>query len=253
MKVCNIASGSRGNMTYLETNNGKFLIDAGVSIIHAHACLDINLEDIDGIFITHEHDDHVKFLDTVAKKTKAVIYIAKESYNNLRKEVKDRLVGCKIAYIEGESVYKIKDISLYTFNMSHDAASTFGFIIDDGKSKFGYFTDTGIFPTRYKQYLTGLDILMIEANHNIEMLQNSNRPYYLINRILSPNGHMSNQACYELLHEVLDDTNKYVLLSHISRDCNSYECLNDEIISRLDGKYQLIVTNQYEPTIVIEV
>lgn len=254
MKICNLASGSKGNMTYLETKEGKFLIDAGISIKCAKERKpEIDFSSIDGLFITHEHSDHIGYLDTVAKKTKAVIYISRLSYNALKKEQREKLAGLKLAFIEGESLYEIKDLKVYTFNMSHDAASTFGFIFEDATCKFGYFTDTGFFPIRYKSYLKDLDIFMIEANHNIEMLQNSDRTYYVINRILSSTGHMSNQACYELLSDVMNEKNRYVLLSHISQDCNSIDMLREEIINKLEGKNRIALTNQFDATPIYEI
>lgn len=256
MKVCVLGSGSRGNMTYIETNNGKYLIDAGISI--KSACErnpSIKYNEITDLFITHEHGDHVKYIDTVLKKTNSRLYISKKSFDALDKVLLDKLVGKKIGFIEGNSRYKINDdIYLYTIPLMHDCAEIFGFIIEEistGK-RIGYFTDTGIFPSKYKELIKTLDALIIEANHNIELLQNSDRGYALIYRILSPNGHMSNQACYELLSDALTNRTKVVILGHVSLECNSKECLENEIINKLDG-YNIIIANQYEATDMIEV
>ena len=253
MKVCVIASGSEGNMTYVETKEGKFLIDAGISVNDATLrTSEVDFSHIDGIFVTHSHWDHTNYLDTVAKKTNAVVYLSEECFGELKPKVKKGLINQPISYIQGESVYHIKDIDLYTLNLSHDTKTTFGFIIDDGSKRFGYFTDTGIFPSRYKSLLSSINFLMIEANHNVSMLQNSNRPYFLIQRILSSKGHLSNQACFELLSEVLTDKNEYIILSHKSKDCNSDEMIEEEIISRLETNAKIMIAKRDEALPLIE-
>lgn len=254
MKVCVIGSGSTGNMTYVETKEGKFLIDAGISLNDAILRTDdIDFSSIDGIFVTHSHWDHINYLDTVAKKTNAIVYLSHECFDDLKPKIRKGLINHPLSFIEGESIYHIKDIDLYTLNLSHDTKTTFGFIIDDGSKRFGYFTDTGIFPTRYKSLLSSINFLMIEANHNISMLQNSGRPYFLIQRILSSKGHMSNQACFEVLSEVLSDKNEYVILSHISKDCNSTEMIEEEITSRLNTSAKILLAKRDEalPMIVL--
>lgn len=254
MKVCVIASGSKGNMTYVESKNTRILIDAGISISNAQERKpEIDFKTITDVLVTHEHIDHIQFLDTVIKKTNANLYISKKSFVKLKDKVKDNLVGRKIGFIDNECKYRIGDVEVLTLSLLHDTENTLGFIIVDGESKFGYFTDTGIFPTRYKNLLSDLNCFVIEANHNIEMLQNSNRDYFLINRILSPQGHMSNKACYELLNEVLTDKNKCIILSHVSEDCNSNECLETDIINKLtDYKGEIIIAEQNNATKIIE-
>ncbi len=258
MKVCVIASGSKGNMTYVSAGNTNILIDAGISLLNASKRVkDIDLSTITDILITHEHSDHIGFLDTVLKKTNANLYINKNSFKALRVDIKDHLVGRKIAFIEGDSCYRIGDVEVCTLNLLHDTANIFGFIIMHEGRKFGYFTDTGIFPSRYKHLLSSLDCFVIEANHNVEMLINSDRDIRLINRILSTSGHLSNQVCFELLRETLSDQNKYIILGHVSEDCNSLNCLNEEIITKIyklnNFKGEIIVASQNEATKIIEI
>lgn len=254
MKVCVISSGSKGNMTYVSAGNTNILIDAGISLVNASKrAPEIELNKVTDILVTHEHIDHVAFLDTVLKKTNANLYIEKKSFKALKPEIKDRLVGRRIAFIEGESCYRIGDVEVCTLNLLHDTANIFGYIIMHQGKKFGYFTDTGIFPSRYKSLLTDLDCFVIEANHNIEMLVNSGRDPRLINRILSTSGHLSNQVCYEVLSETLNNKVKYVILGHISEDCNCLKCINEDIITKLGGyEGEIIIASQIEATKIIE-
>mgnify|MGYP003289305695 CR=1 FL=1 len=254
MKVCVISSGSKGNMTYVSAGSTNILIDAGISLLNAIKRVpDIDFSCITDILVTHEHGDHIGFLDTVLKKTNANLFISKKSFIALKPEIKDRLIGRRIAFIEGDSCYKIGDVEVCTLNLLHDTANNFGYIIMHNGKKFGYFTDTGIFPSRYKYLLKELDCFVIEANHNVEMLINSDRDPRLINRILSTSGHLSNQVCFEVLNETLTNKVKYVILGHISEDCNSLHCLNEEIINKLNNyQGEIIVSSQNEATKIIE-
>lgn len=254
MKVCVIASGSKGNMTYVSCGNNNILIDAGISLLNASKrALDIDFSKITDVLVTHEHGDHIAFLDTVLKKTNANLYISKKSFKALKPEMRDRLIGRRIAFIEGDSCYRIGDVEVCTLTLLHDTVNNFGFIIMHQGKKFGYFTDTGIFPSRYKHLLTDLDCYVLEANHNVEMLINSDRDPRLINRILSTSGHLSNQVCFDILNETLTDRVKYIILGHISEDCNSLHCLNEDIINKLyNYKGEIIVASQNEATKIIE-
>lgn len=250
MKFCVLGSGSSGNMTYVEAGNTKLLIDCGISLSDAiKRAPHLDIKNITAIFVTHEHSDHVKFLATAAKKTKATIYIHKKSFEAIKPEIRDALVGTKIAFIEGDSCYKIGGVDICTCTLLHDSANNFGYIIRYQNKQIGIFTDTGIFPARYKHLLSELDAFVIEANHDIELLQNSTRPYYVINRTLSSTGHISNKACFDLLKEVLTDRVKYVILGHISKDCNDISCIKEDIINKFkDVNTKFIIASRDEAT-----
>ena len=254
MKICVLASGSKGNMTYIEAGNTRLLIDAGITLTNAkrrNSTLDLG--NVTDILITHEHGDHVGSLDTVYKKTNANIFMSKKSFNGLRPNFRDKFVGVKVGFLEPESRYKIGDVMVTTFKLSHDCSEVLGYIVSYKDKKVGYFTDTGIFPDRYLKYLNDLDVLIFEANHNVEKLLNSNRELHLIQRILSTEGHISNNKCFEILSKTLTEKNKYVILAHVSEDCNSEQCLYEDIINKLynyNGK--IIIASQHEASEVID-
>ncbi len=254
MKVCVLSSGSKGNMTYIEAGKTKLLIDAGISLTSAIKRSGINeLKEATDIIITHEHGDHIGFLDTIYKKTKANIYMSKKSYLGLKSFVKDNLLGVQLGFIEPEGKYKIGDVYVYTFKLNHDCMEVLGYIVCYEGKMVGYFTDTGIMPEKYKKYLSKLDMLIIEANHNIEMLINSDRDYTLKNRILSSQGHLSNDTCYEILKEVLQKENKLktIVLAHVSEDCNSDSCIYNDVISKLHFEGKILIARQREALEVI--
>jgi len=254
MKFCVLASGSKGNMTYIEAGNTRLLIDCGISIRNAIKKTDIDFSLVTDILITHEHGDHIKFLDTVLKFTNANLYISKKSFNNLKEDLVKKISQYKVRFIEAESKYKIGDFEVLTLALSHDASNIFGFVLIHDNKKIGYMTDTGIFPVRYKSLISELDALIIEANHNVEMLVNSDRDMFLINRILSIKGHLSNKACYDLLKETICDYNKYVILAHVSEDCNCDDCLYEEIINKIKSKFkgEILIARQNEALKLIE-
>lgn len=234
MKFCTISSGSKGNMVYIETETTKVILDVGISFREANIRIqekDINFEDIDAIIISHEHSDHVRFLGTFLKKTKAVLYINELSFNNLSYTVKSTLDNIKVKFIEENKIYKIKDLEILTLKLSHDSANIFGFIFIEGNKRLAYITDTGFLPLQYINILKDIDALIIECNHDITMLMESNRSLDLKHRILSPKGHMSNHICLQILLSILNERHKIVMLAHLSEDCNSIELVESDVIN----------------------
>jgi phosphoribosyl 1,2-cyclic phosphodiesterase len=256
MKFCVLASGSKGNMTYIESSESKILIDAGISYKDAISRTDIDLSNMDAIVITHEHSDHVNFLITVAKKTNACVYIQRDSFDVFAKRNKEKVIGLKVKFLEPNMKYMIKDLHFLTLRLSHDSTSCLGFIFSNGEGSIGYVTDTGFLPIPYIELLKRVDALIIEANHDIEMLHNSKRPWMLKERILSVKGHMSNYICGQVLNSVLETKKlKTIVLAHLSEECNTEELAIDTILKAIDGDYlpKLLVARQGEATGLIEV
>lgn len=236
MKFCTIASGSKGNMTYIETNQTKVIIDAGISLSDATNRTneyDLDLTNVEGVIITHEHSDHVKFLPTILKKTKATLYINKLSFDNIDRNIKEKLVNINVKFLEANKRYKIKDLDFLTLKLSHDSANIFGYVFMNEEKRLAYITDTGFFPIHYVDIIKNVDALIIESNHDVSMLLESNRPWILKERILSPHGHMSNYICQQLLVNILNERHKIVILAHISQECNSLDIIESEIIQEV--------------------
>lgn len=256
MKFCVLASGSKGNMTYIESASTKILIDAGISYKEATLRSNIDFTNLDAILITHEHSDHIYGLITMAKKTGALIYVHEDTYNVLKIRLKEKLVGLKISIIEANKKYQIKDIRFLTLRLSHDSACCLGFIFVDDKNSLGYITDTGFLPIPYIDLLKKVDALVIEANHDVEMLHNSDRPWLLKERILSIEGHMSNYISGQVIKTVLTARKlKMLVLAHLSEECNTEELAIDTILNAISGDYlpKILVARQYEATPILEV
>lgn len=258
MKITILGSGSKGNSTYVETNETKILIDAGFSYLETRNRLlskKIELKRLDAIFITHEHIDHIGGLARVALLTDAKIYIHESSYYNMPEKIRIKIDPRKVYFIENLNKYQINDLTIVPLKMSHDAANCFGFLLKDQKSSYAHMTDTGIIKEEYFAILKKINTILIESNHDLTLLENSNRPYYLIKRIASDKGHLSNVKCAMYLEKITSNKTKRIILGHLSEECNEPTLAADEIKKVFLEKqpFELLVANQYIPLDTIEI
>ncbi len=256
MKFQVIASGSKGNLTYIETDEAKVLIDAGISLRDVLSRTKLNFDHLDAIFVTHEHVDHVRYIENIARKTNAIIFVNELSFKQVFIKYIKNLEGLKIKYIKPNEQIAYKDIKILPLNLQHDTECCYGYIfVSKGKS-IAYCTDTGFIPTPYIDILKKVNVLIIESNHDVEMLMNSERPWQLKNRILSINGHMSNKICGDILNKILpNDVLKYIILAHLSEECNTEEVATDTILSCIETNDipMIYVAKQKEALPLLEV
>ncbi|MDD4000858.1 MAG: MBL fold metallo-hydrolase [Bacilli bacterium] len=251
MEFCVIGSGSSGNMTYIKAGSTKVLVDAGISLPEAKRRTlnhEFELDDITAVLITHEHGDHVRFLSTVLKRTQATLFINRLSFDALPEDVKVRLLDFRIKFIEENKKYQIGNLEFLTLKLSHDSANIFGFVLISQNKRIAYISDTGFFPIHYVDILKQVDAIIIEANHDITMLMESERSWYLKERILSPLGHMSNHICYQILEAVINGRQRVIVLAHISQECNHPDIIENEIIRVLKKTYEgeIVMASQFE-------
>lgn len=256
MKVCVLASGSKGNCTYIENDNYKIIIDCGITYRNAFLkaeSVGIDLSKIDAIFITHEHGDHARYLYQFYYRTKAKIYIGKPTLKKLLKTNLSLKKVPEILILDPDFTYKICDFDIIPIELVHDVFCL-GFFIKDNDKSLLYATDTGFFPERYLELLQLANLLIIEANHDIEMLRDSERPSFLINRVLSESGHMSNLSCYHLLSRNINGNSQHIVLAHVSDDCNSEDIIKTDIINKLyhelDYKGEIHIARQLSPLVI---
>lgn len=225
MKVCVLASGSKGNSTYIEANNHKILIDVGITCKDLESRLNeigVNINDIDTLLITHSHSDHVKGLPVFYKKVKPTIYMSDKTYKD---------INMAIDYISIKDEFMIDDIDIMTITMSHDV-DCHGYIIEyDGKS-IVYITDTGYVNEKYFQILKDRTIYIFESNHDIDMNMHSKKPKIYRERVVGDYGHLSNNQASYYLSKLVGNNTKYIILAHLSEDDNKEELA----LSMLDEK-----------------
>jgi phosphoribosyl 1,2-cyclic phosphodiesterase len=215
MRLCLLASGSKGNCLFLESDSCRLLIDAGLSGREAVARLSsigVAAETLDGILITHEHGDHVRGVGALARRLKIPVLVATRTLQAAR-----HVIG-KVDLVEFDpgSPFTFKGLSIDPFPITHDACDPVGFRIEGGKGCIGFATDLGIATRLSQQKLRGCRALVLEFNHDEEMLQNGPYPWHLKQRIRSSHGHLSNSQGASLLEELLHPGLEGVFLSHLS-------------------------------------
>lgn len=233
MRLVSIASGSSGNCIYVGSDQTHILVDAGISNKRIEQGLnEIGLKgtEIDGIVITHEHSDHTKGLGVLARRYGVPIYGTKETLEEIREmkqlgEFSSELLKPILPDVD----FMIGDLTVKPFSINHDAANPVAYRIRHDRRSVAVATDMGHFNQYIIDHLQGLDALLLEANHDVNMLQTGPYPYYLKRRILSDHGHLSNENCGRLINCLLHDNLKKILLGHLSKE-NNYEELAYETV-----------------------
>lgn len=225
MRVCNFSSGSDGNSTYIETENTKILIDCGISCAQAVKNLNelgVNPYDIDAIFVTHEHYDHISGIDTFSSKYNTKVYAHSNCWSKLEDKLKKVTKINRHYFFDGR--IDLKDISINNCNLSHDASHTLAYKVSDGKNQVSIITDLGIVTEEVIALAKGCPLVYIEANHDVETLQkNQNYSYYLKARILSQHGHLSNLQSAKAIEQFAINGTRQFVLSHLSKENNTPE------------------------------
>ena len=256
MKFSVLASGSGGNACYVETENARVLIDAGLS------CREIErrLEDIgvvpsslDGLIITHEHTDHIRGAGPLARRFDLPLYITRNTYE----------IGCIVlgnlprpVIIQTGQPITINDLCVESFTKCHDAVDPIGLVLFCNGVKIGLATDLGRSTRLVEYYLKGCQALIIEFNHDPEMLAEGPYPLYIKKRIKGGDGHLSNQQAGDLLKAVADDNLRQVVLAHLSEVNNNPSKAYKEAANSLErrgiGGASIWIGQQNEPGPMIE-
>ncbi len=255
MKISLLASGSKGNSIYVESGDTRLLVDAGCSgreICLRLSCIGVDPATLDAILVSHEHGDHVSGVGTLARRLKIPVLISYPTLSASRK------LFSKTSLMEFESGYSFtfRDLHIDPFPITHDASDPVGFVLESSEGRVGVATDLGIATRLVKEKLKGCRALVIETNHDEEMLLNGPYPWHLKQRIRSRHGHLSNSESVELLGEILHEGLEGLFLAHLSEVNNDPE-LPFTVVSRLLGGQnccdpRLIVGNQYHPTQLLE-
>ena len=237
MRMMSIASGSSGNCIYIGTDNTHILVDAGISkkrILEGLSRLDLTLSDIDAVLITHEHDDHIKGVGVLERHSVTPLYGTKGTLSHIfgAKHLGNLPEGISHSVVPGVE-FCIKDLRISPVSTSHDAVDPVAYTFSDGKVKSGVITDLGMYDEDIINHFYNLNALLIESNHDINMLMTGPYPYMLKQRILGDNGHLSNESCGRLLNEIIGSETENILLGHLSKDNNfpelAYETVRMEI------------------------
>lgn len=222
-----MASGSKGNATYIEHNNVKILIDVGISfkrIKDAMSSHGFDIFSVTHVFITHEHVDHIKGIETLYKNIKAPIYITEGTAKSMNMS-SNPLYKDHLQLIEPLEPFFLEDMEIIPFPLSHDARDPIGFIIKADDKKISFITDTGYIREGLIPLLSNADLYYMEANHDPYLLKNSPRPYHTIRRILTEKGHLSNEDSAYYFSQMMGDQTKKIIMAHISEECNTVDII----------------------------
>lgn len=251
MKICVLASGSKGNSSYIETNQTKSLVDIGMSagyIAKSLKNIGVNPSDIQRIFITHTHTDHIAGLKVFLKKYHPTVYLTEKMEKELGFDIDD-----KVYIDEGVS---IADLDVGVVKTSHDAADSNGYIFSSLNKSIVYITDTGYIHVKNFDKLKNKSVYVFESNHDIRMLKEGKYPYYLQQRILSDKGHLSNKDSAYYLSEFVGDNTEKIILIHLSEENNKPEVALKTLLDTLEKKNIRIpdieIAMQKESTELIE-
>ena len=224
MRLCSIASGSSGNCIYVGSDSTHLLVDTGISkkrIEEGLAELEIKGDELDGILITHEHSDHIQGLGVFCRKYEVPIYATKGTIAGI--------CACKtlgnmpdglFREIVSDKVFNIGDLTVKPFSISHDANEPTGFRIEGEDKAVAVATDLGLYNDYIVENLKDLDAVVLEANHDVHMVEVGPYPYPLKRRVLGEFGHLSNESSGRLLCEILHDKMKHIILGHLSKENN---------------------------------
>ncbi|MCU6763482.1 putative hydrolase [uncultured Roseburia sp.] len=237
MELCSIASGSSGNCIYAGTDQSHILVDAGISGKRIEAGLNeigLKTEEIQGILVTHEHVDHIKSLGVLARKYGIPIYATAGTIQWITERQAIGKVDESLFHpVVPEQDFKIGDLTVCPLRTSHDAAEPVAYMMKNQGKSMAVLTDLGKYDDYLVDKLQGLDVLLLEANHDVHMLEVGGYPYYLKKRILGDRGHLSNELSGQLLGRLLHDKFQKVVLGHLSKENNypqlAYEAVRLEI------------------------
>ncbi|GMX67387.1 metallohydrolase [Paenibacillus elgii] len=222
IRFCVLGSGSTGNATVVATEEGKVLIDAGLSAKKIDQLLKergMSASELDAIVVTHEHADHIKGLGAVARKYDLPVYANEKTWAELDRQIGEIAEEKRCVMKTGEML-EFGSLQVESYGISHDAAEPVGYCFYHEEEKLSVATDLGYMSSKVKEKIQDSDVLVLESNHDIEMLRMGRYPWNIKRRILSDVGHLSNEAAGIGLVDVMTAKTKRVYLAHLSRDHN---------------------------------
>ena len=238
MKFCSLYSGSSGNSIFISSDNAKVLIDAGLAgkkIDDALKHIGEESSSIDGIFITHEHIDHIKGVGVLSRKYDIPIYANDNTWAVMEKNI-GKIKEHNIRIMDRRSSITINDLEIRSFNIPHDAIAPVGYTVSYAGKNASVVTDFGVFTEEIRDNIIDSDIILLESNHDVNMLRMGPYPYKLKLRVLVENGHLSNEDCGSAIVSLLkNDKKKQIVLGHLSGTNNHPDLAYQTVVDVLSA------------------
>ena len=240
-RFISFGSGSSGNCSYVGTEKGGIIVDAGVdykSVFERLAANGVTPEMVKGVCLTHDHSDHIRYAYAISRRYKHIrIYCTNRVLNGiLKRHNVSRRIKEYHQPIFKEIPFKLGELTITAFEVPHDGFDNAGFFVEHGDSRFAIATDLGEVSDRARHYMSQADFLMIEANYDLEMLENGSYPEYLKNRIKTANGHLDNADTARFVSEIYDKKLRNIFLCHLSNDNNTPEKAVNAVKSALESQ-----------------
>lgn len=236
---CSLYSGSTGNCLFIQSNESRILIDAGVSqkkIMSGLASFNITFDDIDAILVTHEHTDHIQNVGSLSKKYDIPVYCNLETLNAMPTQ-KEKIKEDNQKIFKPNQKFKIKDLEIEAFQIPHDAANPCGFNIFHDDKKISIATDIGHMDNNLLSNLKDSSFILLEANYDPDILKYSKYPFHLKQRILGPTGHLSNETSGKTISALTNSFGlKSAMLGHLSKENNFPELALKTVTDELKEK-----------------
>lgn len=261
LKFYSLYSGSTGNSLFIESEHTKLLIDAGVSakkIETALTDIQVDISEIDGILVTHEHIDHVQSLGTISRKYHLPVFATQKTWDAMPVQ-RDKVTDDNKNYFKIAEKFEIGDLSITPFKTPHDAVDSCGFSILNGSHKISIATDLGHMPKDVLNSIEGSSFVMLESNYDPEILKVSSYPYKLKTRIDGPNGHLSNELAGKTISYLLKNGLHEVMLGHLSKENNFPELAYKTVVEELmyqnfdENNIRISVASRQAPSKLVEV
>jgi phosphoribosyl 1,2-cyclic phosphodiesterase len=261
LQIFILASGSSGNATLLETERTRLLVDAGLGkkeTLNRLAALERHLDRLDGILISHEHNDHISGLPQLQRHWRATVYLTEATHYEVERLLPEE-AGKKIdrtEHIRAGQRFLVGDIEVAAFSIPHDAADPIAFTFSANGTKVALVTDLGYLPELVKHHLRGSDCLILESNHDLEMLKVGPYPWHVKQRVMSRTGHLSNHCVSEFLADPggFDAAARFLVLAHLSENNNHPDVARitaEEALGRRPGEMpfrgELMIASQRIP------
>ncbi len=239
IKICSLSSGSKGNSLFIETPHTRVLIDIGLSALQIRRSLEaigVEPSSIQAIVVTHAHADHIRGAGVFARKYHTPIHAHPETLDAMT-----RLFRGTETLVPWNSDFTIGDLHFTPFPLSHDAFPTVGYRLQAGQRTLTVCTDLGVVTNEVRENLRGADLVVLESNHDPDMLINGPYPWELKERIASRVGHLSNHDTGLLLKEILNGRIKHILLAHLSEENNTPELARNTVLEYLGARGEELI------------
>lgn len=249
--LSSLNSGSNGNCYYVGNEQEAVLIDAGISCREIERRMDrlgLSMRKVKAVFISHEHTDHIRGVNTLAKKYKMPVFVTKDTLTKCRLQIHESPV---FGFSTAEKV-TIGDLEISAFSKAHDAIDPYSFVVEQKGVRVGVFTDIGTVCDQLISHFKACHAAVLEANYDVQMLENGRYPYFLKNRIRGGKGHLSNDQALELFRNHKSDSMSHLLLGHLSQQNNCPKLVSG-MFQPFKEKVEVIIASRTHETPLFEV